>query len=63
VSFGVGKTALTIGAIFAFGTSEPSPILNDPDDQIKLGFNRLTFIIGFDLPTKQRAQDVASSAD
>ena len=63
VSFGVGKTALTIGAIYAFGTSEPSPILNDPDDQIKLGFNRLTFIIGFDLPTKPRAQDVASSAD
>ncbi len=63
MSFEVGKTAMTIGAIYAFGTSEPSPILNDPDDQIKIGFNRLTFIIGFDLPTKPRAQDVAGSAD
>jgi hypothetical protein len=63
LSFGIGKTDMTIGAIYAFGNSEPSPILNDPDDQVTLGFNRLTFIIGFDLPTKPRAQDVAGSDD
>ncbi len=63
LSFGVGKTAMTLGAIFAFGNSEPSPILNDPDDELRLGFNRLTFIIGFDLPTKPRAQDVEASEE
>ena len=51
-SFGLGKTAMTLGAVYAWGTSEPSPILNDPDDEVRLGYNRLTFIIGFDLPTR-----------
>lgn len=52
VSFAIGKTNMTLGAVYAFGSSEPSPLTIDREDPVTLGFRRLTFIIGFDFETR-----------
>lgn len=63
MSFGVGKSDMTVGLVYAFGDSGPAPLLADPEQELKLEFRRLTLLIGFDLPTKPRAQDAPGSDD
>ena len=63
VSFAIGKSSMTLGTVYAFGSSEASPVLVDQEDPIKLGFSRLTFILGFDFATKSHDRGDVTTKD
>lgn len=50
-TFNVGSTEMTLGAAYAFGTSDPTPLSSSNQNEVELSFNRFTVVLGFELPT------------
>lgn len=50
-TFAVGSTDMTLGVAYGFGTSDPSQPISAGDTPIEVSFNRITVVLGFELPT------------